>query len=311
MPLLNKNPLPAVPLALATALLHSTLTYISNCTDSAIVEDPVRHCTDPQATQPTITPDNLAKSQHTPPAKTRRGGPIPAPPTNRGKCHNIHAQHCARNDNEIDNIRLYRGPVGTWDARTTDQPLHNFLHDLRPLTQLLDIVFKLFLLPCWKKYDKVRRKMPGSIQELSDCFGLWRSRAIVIDACTNVHRDLKDVCYGWCAIVPLGDFEGGDVCLPGLGYKITLPVGTFDELVSENTIPLLANPHNQGQSCFSDHISYHITLATGRDIDSVSSISATKRHSITTPKNVAEENIVYTTTTTCQVGGSRAGKKMI
>lgn len=70
------------------------------------------------------------------------------------------------------------------------------------------------------------RKMPNGVSgpgALGKCFGLWRSRAIV-DAMTNTHRDLKDVCYGWCEIVPLGDFRGGDVCLPGLGYKVSLPV---------------------------------------------------------------------------------------
>ncbi|RPA88375.1 hypothetical protein L873DRAFT_1605201, partial [Choiromyces venosus 120613-1] len=52
-------------------------------------------------------------------------------------------------------------------------------------------------------------------------------RSLVINANTNNHKDLEDVCHGWCAIVPLGDFEGGDACFPELGVRIACPPGSI------------------------------------------------------------------------------------
>jgi len=49
-----------------------------------------------------------------------------------------------------------------------------------------------------------------------DCFGIWTSLGIVLDTFTDVHSDLKDVCKGFWAIVPLGRFEGGYFNRPSL-----------------------------------------------------------------------------------------------
>ena len=49
----------------------------------------------------------------------------------------------------------------------------------------------------------------------------WSSMRIPI-------KDVEDVCHGWCAIVVLGDFKGGDACFPELGVKIDCPPGTID-----------------------------------------------------------------------------------
>ena len=50
-------------------------------------------------------------------------------------------------------------------------------------------------------------------------------RSLVINANTNNHKDLEDICHGWCAIVLLGDFEAGDACFPELGVKIDCTPG--------------------------------------------------------------------------------------
>lgn len=230
MPMVNKEVLPAIPSALTSALLFSTLTYITQCANSAISQDPVRHGGSAKPNGGYKSGSGSSSSDGMGP-RVRQGGPQPPPPVGRGQCHHIHAQHCARYDNKTDNIQLFRGPAGTWDSRATDSGLTRFLINLLPLTQILEIIFKCVRFPCWEKYDKVKKAMPDGMSGsagLGHCFGLWRSRAIVIDSVTNLHRDLDDVCYGWCAIAPLGDFRGGDVCLPRLGYKITLPVGMLN-----------------------------------------------------------------------------------
>ncbi|KAJ1567578.1 hypothetical protein HK405_005461, partial [Cladochytrium tenue] len=41
------------------------------------------------------------------------------------------------------------------------------------------------------------------------------------------HRDLKDVKQGWCAVVCLGLFEGGDMCFPDLEKRVQFRPGDF------------------------------------------------------------------------------------
>lgn len=45
---------------------------------------------------------------------------------------------------------------------------------------------------------KVRDIMPKPHleREYHEGLGIWRSRSIVIDSITNVHRDMQDVFYG-------------------------------------------------------------------------------------------------------------------
>ena len=76
-------------------------------------------------------------------------------------------------------------------------------------------------------YKKVFKSLPKNEANKGqkDCFGIWTSRGIVLDAFTDVHLDLKDVCKGFCAVVPLGKFEGGLFCLPSLGISIPVGVG--------------------------------------------------------------------------------------
>ena len=40
-------------------------------------------------------------------------------------------------------------------------------------------------------------------------------------------NDLLDVCRGFCAIAPFGDFRDGNVCLPSLGVSIPVCPGKY------------------------------------------------------------------------------------
>jgi len=64
-----------------------------------------------------------------------------------------------------------------------------------------------------------------------DCLGIWTSGGIVLDTFIDVHLDLKDVCKGFCAIVPLGRFEDGYFCLPSLGISIPVAAGMLNSFL--------------------------------------------------------------------------------
>jgi len=78
-------------------------------------------------------------------------------------------------------------------------------------------------------YDQVRRWLPTSdlTEEISLCFGLWHSRALILNTFTDLHVDLLDVCRGFCTIAPFGDFRDGNVCLPSLGVSIPVCPGKY------------------------------------------------------------------------------------
>ncbi|RYP04519.1 hypothetical protein DL765_010161 [Monosporascus sp. GIB2] len=50
-------------------------------------------------------------------------------------------------------------------------------------------------------------------------------RALLVNLMTNEHRDLSDWQRGFAALVPVGDFEGGDLVLRELGLQISSPPG--------------------------------------------------------------------------------------
>ena len=81
-----------------------------------------------------------------------------------------------------------------------------------------------------RKSERTGRNADGSdagsvFADVDEAFGIWTSHSLVINANTNNHKDLEDVCHGWCAIVVFGDFEGGDACFPELGVKIDCTPG--------------------------------------------------------------------------------------
>jgi len=41
---------------------------------------------------------------------------------------------------------------------------------------------------------------------------------------TNNHKDLEEVCHGWCVIGVCGDFEGGAACFLSLESILIVPL---------------------------------------------------------------------------------------
>lgn len=129
---------PAIPLSLTEALFRRTLDYL---TSASCTPDGIRHAkrapnATPNATSnatpnaapnaaatnaaPNAAATNAAATNAAAPKPLGQGGPDPPPPAHLGHCHHIHGQHCARNDAEIKNIQLMRGPTATWDGRVNN-----------------------------------------------------------------------------------------------------------------------------------------------------------------------------------------------
>ena len=141
-------------------------------------------------------------------------------------CVRIHRRFASRMENKTHHIKLGLGPAETYRSKKDIQALQEFAAKLLPLTQLVEAIFTAFLPDEFDKYKTVFKFLNGPIPDTIDsAFGVWTSRSLVLDALSNIHRDLEDVCRGWCALVPCGNFKGGDACFPSLRAKLEVPVG--------------------------------------------------------------------------------------
>ena len=126
-------------------------------------------------------------------------------------------------------IELEQGPAETYTKKVAGKALRKFAARLRPLTRTMEGLFRAVLPEEYGKYRAVYDEIyeENERDPIDEAFGIWTSRSLVMNANTNNHKDLEDVCRGWCAIVVLGKFEGGDACFPELGVKIDCPPGTY------------------------------------------------------------------------------------
>ena len=152
----------------------------------------------------------------------------------------IHRRFAARMDNKTHDIKLGPGPAETYQTKKGIQALLEFAAKLSPLTQLVETIYSAFLPDEYAKYKKVFDFLQANDalpDPTNSAFGVWTSRSLVLDALSNTHRDLEDVCRGWCALVPCGDFRGGNACFPSLGAKLEMPVGKF--YLQAKSLPLM------------------------------------------------------------------------
>ena len=56
---------------------------------------------------------------------------------------------------------------------------------------------------------------------------VWIGRSLIFNRATPEHLDSNDAVAGWAALLPLGYFEGGEICIPHLGLVIKFPGGTL------------------------------------------------------------------------------------
>ena len=116
-----------------------------------------------------------------------------------------------------------------WRSPVVENHLMEYLEYIRPLTQLTEAIFEGVLPEVFNKYKLVYNHVRSEDSILGEAvkssFGIWTSRGAVLCAQTDVHVDRLDVPLGYCAIIPLGRFTGGHICLPTLGIKIELQPG--------------------------------------------------------------------------------------
>jgi len=124
------------------------------------------------------------------------------------------------------NIELEPGPAQSYNTKSAIHTLKEFGQPLLPLTQTVEALFQTFLREDHSKYTAVYETIyDRKADNVDEAFGIWTSRSLVINANTNNHQDLEDVCHGWCAIVVFRDFEGGDACFLEPGVKIDCTPG--------------------------------------------------------------------------------------
>lgn len=93
-----------------------------------------------------------------------------------------------------------RGPQATWNTtRDTGKALYQFLDIVKPLTSIVESMFRAIVPEIWDIYDKAYRVLPApsTLSAVKKSFGIWASRSIVLNAQTNLHVDLKEVCCGF------------------------------------------------------------------------------------------------------------------
>ena len=179
------------------------------------------------ATGPKTTNDNTQrKSSHNVRRECKTEIPIPK---GHGSCIDIHAYTTGRNhDQSTGRIELSRQPREMWyGSKDTEKHLVTYLKCIRPLTQLTEKMFQLVVPEVFNKYKLVWDELEvGALGDnVRRSFSIWTSRKIVLCAATDTQLDLLHVPLGYCAIIPLGKFTDGHICLPSLGIKLELQPG--------------------------------------------------------------------------------------
>ena len=178
------------------------------------------------ATGPKTADDNTQrKSSHN---VRRECGPEIPMPKGHGSCIDIHAYSTARPDQSTGRIELSRRPLEMWyGSRDTEKNLIAYLTCIRPLTRLTEKIFQHVVPEVFDKYKLVWNELKvGALGEnVKRSFGIWTSRKIDLCTATDLQLDLLHVPLGYCAIIPLGKFTDGHICLPSLGIKLDLQPG--------------------------------------------------------------------------------------
>ncbi|KAI9770860.1 MAG: hypothetical protein M1839_003023 [Geoglossum umbratile] len=107
-------------------------------------------------------------------------------------------------------------------AYKTDAVLQ-FYRSLAPIIQTIGILFEGFDPAGYSRYranwNYLVSITPLKLLEVSrrQCF---LGMAVLHGAKVGIHKDKGDVKDGWVAMICCGEFEGGDLCMPGLGLKL-------------------------------------------------------------------------------------------
>ena len=113
-----------------------------------------------------------------------------------------HRAFVPRMRSPTQNIELGPGPAQLYNMKSPIHARNQFGQQLLRLTQTVEALVETFLQEGYSKYTAVYATIyHGKADNVDRAFGIWTSRSRVINSNSNNHKDLEDVCYGWCAIV--------------------------------------------------------------------------------------------------------------
>jgi len=93
-------------------------------------------------------------------------------------------------------IELGPGPAQSYHMKSAIHALKEFGQQLLPLTQPVEALFQTCLPKEYSKYPAVYETFyDGNADNFDKAFGIWTSSSLLINANTNNHKDLEDVCH--------------------------------------------------------------------------------------------------------------------
>ncbi|RHZ46101.1 hypothetical protein Glove_634g7 [Diversispora epigaea] len=133
--------------------------------------------------------------------------------------------------------RLYTDlPYTSSDSASSHNTDHQSYVDelIRSLVPLLNFVNKFIQDNYNSMYLKLKNLSLGPFVPRS--FGIFLMIAINYNIVSNYHWDLSDASNGLCCLIPLGNFQGGDLYFPQLHVRVPLQPGQVVAFDSHNLL---------------------------------------------------------------------------
>lgn len=102
------------------------------------------------------------------------------------------------------------------------------MNSFTPVTQAIGALFEVIDPDNYERYsanfESMAANTPAKILKTTsrNCF---LGMAILVDLCCKLHRDSRDTIDGWAADVAFGDFQGGYLQVPQIGFQFQLNPG--------------------------------------------------------------------------------------
>ncbi|KAH0543089.1 hypothetical protein FGG08_002603 [Glutinoglossum americanum] len=95
------------------------------------------------------------------------------------------------------------------------------------MTRAVGLLPRIVDNPMREQYHMAWKKLQPSARVSTTEDELFTLRAALINVLTEAHMDCNDWENGWAWIGVLGDFNGGDLCMPQLGIRVPMPAGSI------------------------------------------------------------------------------------
>jgi len=114
------------------------------------------------------------------------------------------------------------------------------------LAERVSVVFAAVDPPMWHRYCEVYTLARSHFRLLRECdpakTHCFVGHYLLINILTTPHWDLKKPPRGWVAMVVVGDYNGGELCLPELGVALPYRNGEIRRRISINSKQKVIRP---------------------------------------------------------------------